>query len=86
MKQRTAYPATLFLTGANDPRVNPRPSPKMNARLQSATTSTEPIPLRTRFDTGHGGDTPLKEPIAQAVDVYAFLFRQLGLNFKEPGR
>ena len=86
VKQRTAYPATLFLTGANDPRVDPMQSRKMIARLQSATASTEPILLRTSFDTGHGGGTPLKERIAQAVDVYAFLFRHLGMDVKEPAR
>jgi prolyl oligopeptidase len=39
---RTAYPAVLFLTGANDPRVNPANSRKMTARLQAATISKAP--------------------------------------------
>ena len=33
------YPAVLFLTGANDPRVDPMQSRKMTARLQAATAS-----------------------------------------------
>ena len=36
VKDGTAYPATLFLTGANDPRVDPMQSRKMTARLQAA--------------------------------------------------
>jgi len=37
VKDGTAYPAVLFLTGANDPRVDPWHSRKMTARLQAAT-------------------------------------------------
>ena len=71
----------LFLTGANDPRVDPMQSRKMTARLQAATSSASaPILLRTSADTGHGGGTALDERIEQYVDVYAFLFHQLGVN------
>ena len=56
----------------------------MTARLQAATSSKAPILLRTSGDTGHGGGTPLNERIAQAVDVYAFMFDQLGINYRTP--
>jgi prolyl oligopeptidase len=72
-----AYPATLFLTGANDPRVDPMHSRKMTARLQRSTISDEPILLRTSGSTGHGIGTPLGEQIAELVDVYSFLLAQL---------
>src|SRR6516165_487400 len=49
----TPYPAVLFLTGANDPRVNPMHSRKMAARLQAATSSGLPILLRTSSNSGH---------------------------------
>ena len=32
--------------------------------------------------TGHGGDTALSERIEQQVDVHAFLFQQLGIEFR----
>ncbi len=86
VKDGTNYPATLFLTGANDPRVDPMQSRKMIARLQSANASSAPILLRTSHDTGHGGGTPLKERIAQSVDVYAFMFDQLGVKYRSPGK
>jgi prolyl oligopeptidase len=35
--------------------------------------------LRTSGSTGHGGGTPLTEAIAQEVDVWAFLFGELGV-------
>jgi prolyl oligopeptidase len=76
------YPAVLMLTGANDPRVEPMQSRKMIARLQSAQACDRPILLRTSGDTGHGQGTPLAEQIAQMVDVYAFLFSELGVVYK----
>ena len=76
------YPATLFLTGANDPRVDPMQSRKMTARLQAATGGKTPILLRTSANAGHGGDNSLSERIEQSVDVYAFLFDQLGIEFQ----
>jgi prolyl oligopeptidase len=78
----TAYPAVLFMTGANDPRVDPMHSRKMTARLQAATASHRPILLRTNSSTGHGLDTPLSEQIDESVDYYAFLFHELGLEYR----
>lgn len=77
------YPATLFLTGANDARVDPMQSRKMTARLQAATSSSAPILLRTSAKTGHGG-SPLSERVAQTTDVVAFLFAQLDVRLAEP--
>ncbi len=76
----TEYPAVLFLTGANDPRVDPLQSRKMTARLQAATGGRSPLLLRTSGDTGHGAGTPLDEQIEQEVDVLAFVFDQLGVE------
>ena len=76
------YPAVLFLTGANDARVDPMNSRKMVARLQAASASGQPVWLRTSGSTGHGGGTPLSERIEQITDVQSFLFDQLGLIFK----
>ncbi len=78
----TRYPATLFMTGQNDPRVDPMQSRKMTARLQAATASDAPIILRTTTDAGHGLGTGLDERIAQTVDTYAFLFQQLQVPYQ----
>jgi prolyl oligopeptidase len=80
VKEKTQYPSILMLTGKNDPRVEPFHSRKMIARLQASGTR-QPVLLRTS-DTGHGGGTPLQERIAQAIDVYAFLFSELGVKVK----
>ena len=73
------YPAVLFLTGANDPRVEPANSRKMTARLQ-ASGSKQPVYLRTTDSAGHGIGTAFSERIAQAADVDAFLFAVLGVK------
>jgi prolyl oligopeptidase len=82
VKDGVRYPSALFLTGANDPRVDPMQSRKMSARLQAATPSDVPILLRTSSNSGHGAGTPLSERIEQTVDVFAFLFDQLGVKFR----
>jgi prolyl oligopeptidase len=74
------YPAVLFLTGANDPRVDPMQSRKMTARLQAADPDGRFL-LRTSHDSGHGLDTPLAERIAQQTDIFAFIFGELGVPF-----
>jgi prolyl oligopeptidase len=81
-KNGVDYPAVMMLTGANDPRVEPMQSRKMIARLQAATTSDAPILLRTSDNSGHGIGTPLAELINETVDVYAFIFDQLGIEFR----
>jgi prolyl oligopeptidase len=80
------YPSVLFLTGANDPRVDPMQSRKMTARLQAAAPSNVQVLLRTSANSGHGAGTGLSERIEQTVDVFAFLFNQLGIKYREAGR
>ncbi len=81
VKDGTAYPAILFMTGENDHRVNPMQSRKMTARLQAATSSGQPILLRTTANAGHGIGTALDERIEQSADFYSFLFDQLGVKY-----
>jgi len=84
VERNTAYPSVLFLTGANDPRVDPMHSRKMTARLQTATSSSRPILLRTSSKTGHGLATPLSERIETSVHYHTFLLNELGLQFRRP--
>ncbi len=82
VKDNTAYPAVLFITGDNDGRVDPMHSRKMAARLQAATKSKLPILLRTSSDIGHGAGSSLGARIAQESAVFAFLFDQLKMGDK----
>jgi prolyl oligopeptidase len=77
-----AYPATLFLTGANDPRVDPMQSRKMTARLQAASPGSVTL-LRTNAEAGHGIGSSLAQRIEEGVDVYSFLFHELGVEYRD---
>jgi len=78
---KAKYPAVLLLTGEHDGRVNPAHSRKMTARIQAANASKNPVLLRTSGSSGHGIGTALNERVAQLVDVYSFLFQQLGFDY-----
>ncbi|WP_404372080.1 prolyl oligopeptidase family protein [Corallococcus coralloides] len=82
VKDGTKYPPVLFTSGANDPRVDPFHSRKMVARMQAASASPKPILLRANAETGHGMGTPLSARIEEEVDVYSFVFNELGMTYK----
>jgi prolyl oligopeptidase len=76
VKDGTKYPAILFTTGDNDPRVDPMQSRKMAARLQ-ATGTDRPVLLRTSSKAGHGIGSSLDEQIALSADTSTFLIHEL---------
>ena len=79
VRDKTAYPAILMPTGANDPRVDPMQSRKMVARLQAADPKATVL-LRTSGSTGHGGiGASVKDLVSLVTDVDAFLLSQLGV-------
>ncbi|MEJ2008996.1 MAG: prolyl oligopeptidase family serine peptidase [Acidobacteriota bacterium] len=80
VKDGTPYPAVLLTCGAHDGRVNPAHSRKMTARLQAATSSDHPILLRTTATAGHGIGSSLRDRVAEQADIYAFLFKELGVD------
>ena len=79
VKDGTAYPAVLLITGANDPRVDSWELFKMTARLQAATSSKNPVLLRIDYDAGHGmGSSKIQRDLLLA-DQAAFLFARAAL-------
>lgn len=79
VREQVQYPPVLFLTGANDPRVDPMQSRKMTALMQRVGASAL---LRTSGNTGHGAGTPLSARVEQTVDVVAFLSDKLGVRWE----
>ena len=75
------YPATLLLTGINDPRVPPWESFKMAARLQAASASGRPVLLRVDYAAGHGIGSTKRQRQEQVADIWSFMLWQFG----EPG-
>ena len=80
VKPGTPYPAVLITTAASDSRVDPMHARKMAARLQAATSSGQPVLLRSETKAGHGIGKPLTKQIDEATDVWTFLLWQLGLE------
>lgn len=81
VKDGTSYPAAIFTTGANDPRVDPMQSRKFVARLQAADPGGTFL-LRTSANAGHGVGSSLDQRVEEYTDIYSFLFRQLGVAYK----
>ena len=78
VRDGTAYPAVMFATGANDPRVAPWEVTKMAARVQAATISGRPVLLRVDYDAGHGmGSTEGQQEI-ETADLWSFALWQMG--------
>ena len=84
VKAGTEYPATLFMTGDFDTRVDPMHAKKMAAEMQAEAknghSKTRPILLRIESKAGHGAGKPVTKQIEEFTDVYSFLFWQLGMK------
>ena len=77
MKDGTKYPATIFITGDSDTRVDPLHARKMAARVQAATASGKPVLLHYDTEGGHSAGLPIGKMIDNAADLLAFLVSQV---------
>lgn len=73
------YPAMLITAAESDTRVDPLHARKFAARLQAAQGCDRPILLRLETKAGHGAGKPLTKVIDEQVDVWSFLFNELGI-------
>jgi prolyl oligopeptidase len=84
VKAGTEYPAIMFMTADTDTRVDPMHAKKMAALMQAEAANGQsherPILLRIESKAGHGAGKPLVKQIEEGVDVYSFLFWQLGVT------
>jgi len=82
VKPGVRYPAILFMTAESDTRVDPMHAVKMAALLQAeaANGQEQPILLRVDAKAGHGAGKPITKLVDDAVDVWSFLFWQLGVE------
>ena len=82
VKAGTQYPAVLFMTAESDTRVDPMHAVKMAALLQAEAANglDRPILLRVDSKAGHGVGKPITKLVDDAVDVWSFLFWQLGVK------
>jgi prolyl oligopeptidase len=80
VRDGTAYPATMIVSGDADQNCNPLHARKMVARLQAANVSDHPIFLDYSRHRGHSPVLPLSERINALTDRVAFLCDQLQLQ------
>jgi len=82
VKPGTLYPAILFMTAESDTRVDPLHALKMAALLQTQASNGDDRPILLRVDSkaGHGVGKPITKLVDDAVDVWSFLFSQLGVK------
>ena len=76
------YPATLITTADHDDRVAPAHAFKFAAALQAAQAGAAPILLRVDVKAGHGAGKPTTKLIEEQADIYAFLFKALGVPYQ----
>lgn len=79
-----SYPPVLVMSAEQDDRVVPAHAKKFVATLQAqaqAINQTEkPLLLRVETKAGHGAGKPTAIRIEELADLYAFLFRVLGIS------
>ncbi|HEV8136527.1 MAG TPA: prolyl oligopeptidase family serine peptidase [Pyrinomonadaceae bacterium] len=81
VKPGTKYPATLITTADHDDRVVPAHNFKYAAVLQAAQAGDGPILIRIDTNSAHGASNTTKA-IEQTRDIFAFLFENLGVEYK----
>jgi prolyl oligopeptidase len=79
VKDGVAYPPTLVMTADTDDRVFPGMAMKFAARLQEADADETPVLLRVEMKAGHGAGKPVAKLIEEDADIFAFLFKYLGI-------
>ena len=80
VKEGTAYPATLVMTGDHDDRVVPAHSFKFAATLQAANNGTHPTLIRIDSKAGHGAGKPISKVIDAQADMFSFIMYNLGMK------
>lgn len=81
VKKGVVYPPTIITTADHDDRVVPLHAYKFTATLQSANAGDTPILLRVETKAGHGAGKPTSKIIEEQADIYAFIFKVLGINY-----
>jgi len=81
VKAGAKYPSTLITTADHDDRVVPAHNYKYAAALQAAQGGPNPILIRIDTNSAHGASNTTKS-IEQTRDIFAFLFENLGVEYK----
>ncbi len=83
IRSNVGYPAILAVTADHDDRVVPAHSYKYVATMQEHCNGKSPKLLKVVTNTGHGLSSIVKN-IELASDIYAFMFFNMGIEWKDP--
>ncbi len=81
VKKGVDYPPVMVTTADTDDRVVPSHARKFVAELQARAGNKNPALIRIETNAGHGAGKPTSKRIAEAADMYAFIFHFLGMNW-----
>jgi oligopeptidase B len=73
------YPSLLITAGYNDPRVQYWEPAKWTAKLRALKTDDNPLLLKTKMGTGHGGSSGRYDYMKDWAFIYSFIIETLGL-------
>jgi len=76
------YPATLVTTADHDDRVVPAHSFKFAATLQKDQGGIAPVLISIQTNAGHGAGKPTDKAIEEIADKWAFMFYNMGVEYK----
>jgi len=82
LKKGIKYPATLVSTADHDDRVVPAHSFKFAASLQRDQGGEAPVLISIQTNAGHGAGKPTDKAIEEIADRWAFLFYNMGIDYK----
>ena len=82
VRKGTCYPAVMITTGDHDDRVVPAHSFKFAAELQQKQSCENPVLIRIETKAGHGAGKPTDMLIGEQADKWAFLFWNMGVDYK----
>jgi prolyl oligopeptidase len=78
VRDGVSYPPILITTADTDDRVSPGMAKKFAARLQAAGHDA-PALIRVETKAGHGAGKPVSKMIEEDADIFAFIFRHIGI-------
>jgi len=85
IRENGNYPAVMITTADHDDRVVPAHSFKYAATLQAMNEENKnPLLIRIQTDAGHGAGMSTSKRIQKSVEIWAFMFHNLGATYMEP--